>query len=153
MWKFCGKAQFPHSFGQFARNYAETLFFHKMNLGEITVFYAVLISVGQTHRGSDMTFWLNSNSWDISKDKLFTGIRFLKCLTKVQIFNLDESMHKYSLFQFRNKENNLSSLFNASVVFICLIVLLFSLSDLSSLERIVETYWNHREWLLTLLCC
>ena len=87
-----------------------------------------------------MTFWLNSNSWDISKDKLFTGICFLKCLTKVQIFNLDESMHKYSLFQFRNKENNLSSLFNASVVFICLIVLLFSLSDLSSLERIVETY-------------
>ena len=24
-WKFCGKAQFPHSFGQFARNYAETV--------------------------------------------------------------------------------------------------------------------------------
>ena len=25
MWKFCGKAKFPHSFGRFARNYAETV--------------------------------------------------------------------------------------------------------------------------------
>ena len=25
MWKFCGKAQFPHSFGRIARNYAETM--------------------------------------------------------------------------------------------------------------------------------
>ena len=30
VWKFCGKAQFPHSFGQIARNYAETLPFHKI---------------------------------------------------------------------------------------------------------------------------
>ena len=26
VWKFCGKAQFSHSFGRFARNYAETAF-------------------------------------------------------------------------------------------------------------------------------
>ena len=25
VWKFCGKAQFPHNFGRFARNYAETV--------------------------------------------------------------------------------------------------------------------------------
>ena len=30
VWKFCGKAQFPHSFGQIARNYAETVPFHKI---------------------------------------------------------------------------------------------------------------------------
>ena len=29
MWKFCGKAQFPQSFEQIARNYVETVPFHK----------------------------------------------------------------------------------------------------------------------------
>ena len=29
MRKFCGKAQFPHSFGKITRNYAETVPFHK----------------------------------------------------------------------------------------------------------------------------
>ena len=45
VWKFCGKAQFSHSFGRFARNYAETAFpqnFITRKLGEIMVFYAVL---------------------------------------------------------------------------------------------------------------
>ena len=31
VWKFCGKAQFLHSFGRFARNYAETVPFHKIS--------------------------------------------------------------------------------------------------------------------------
>ena len=31
VWKFCGKAQFPHSFGRFVRNYAETVPFHKIS--------------------------------------------------------------------------------------------------------------------------
>ena len=31
VWKFCGKAEFPHSFGPFARNYAETVPFHKFS--------------------------------------------------------------------------------------------------------------------------
>ena len=31
VWKFSGKAQFPHSFGRFARNYAETVSFHKIS--------------------------------------------------------------------------------------------------------------------------
>ena len=31
VWKFCGKAQFPQNFGQFARNYAETVPFHKIS--------------------------------------------------------------------------------------------------------------------------
>ena len=44
-WKFCGKAQFLHSFGRIARNYAETVpvpqNFHTTKLGEITGFFAV----------------------------------------------------------------------------------------------------------------
>ena len=43
VWKFCEKAQFPHSFGEIARNYAETVPFHKFHtrkLGGITVFFA-----------------------------------------------------------------------------------------------------------------
>ena len=31
MWKFCGMTQFPHSLGRFARNYAETMPFHKIS--------------------------------------------------------------------------------------------------------------------------
>ena len=47
--KFCGKAQFPHSFGRFARNYAETVFaqnFHTRKLGDIIVFFAALVNCG-----------------------------------------------------------------------------------------------------------
>ena len=32
VWKFCGKAQFPNSFGRIARNYAETVPFHKISI-------------------------------------------------------------------------------------------------------------------------
>ena len=31
VWKFCGKAEFPYSFGRFARNYAETMPFRKIS--------------------------------------------------------------------------------------------------------------------------
>ena len=31
MWKFCGKAKFPHGFEQIARNYAATVPFHKIS--------------------------------------------------------------------------------------------------------------------------
>ena len=31
VWKFCGKAQFPHSFGRIARNYAETMTFRHLS--------------------------------------------------------------------------------------------------------------------------
>ena len=34
VWKFCGKAKFPHSFGRIARNYAETTPFHKISTPE-----------------------------------------------------------------------------------------------------------------------
>ena len=30
MWKFCGKAQFLHSFGRIAQNYADTVPIHKI---------------------------------------------------------------------------------------------------------------------------
>ena len=31
VWKFCGKAKFRHSFGPLARNYKETVPFHKIS--------------------------------------------------------------------------------------------------------------------------
>ena len=31
VWQFSGKAQFPHSFGRFAQNYAETVPFRKIS--------------------------------------------------------------------------------------------------------------------------
>ena len=34
-WEYCGKAQFPHSFGRITRNYAETVLFHKISAPEI----------------------------------------------------------------------------------------------------------------------
>ena len=39
MWKFCGKAQFPHIFGR--GNCAFPQNFHPRKLGEIMIFYAV----------------------------------------------------------------------------------------------------------------
>ena len=40
--KFCGKAQFPHSFARVAQNYGPfPQNFHTRKLGENTVFYAV----------------------------------------------------------------------------------------------------------------
>ena len=43
--KFCGKAQFPHCFGRIARNYAETVPFHKIfkpgNQLKLRYFFAV----------------------------------------------------------------------------------------------------------------
>ena len=41
----CGKAPFPHIFGQFARNHAETApsqTFYVRKLGQVTVLYTVL---------------------------------------------------------------------------------------------------------------
>ena len=42
VWKFCGKAQFPHSFGRVTRNYGETVHSHTWKLGEIKIFFAVI---------------------------------------------------------------------------------------------------------------
>ena len=42
VWKFCGKAQFPHSFGRFA-NYAFPQNVHTRKSGEITVFFALRV--------------------------------------------------------------------------------------------------------------
>ena len=41
VWKFCGKAQFPHSFGRFARNCAETVPFRKISTpgNQVEVWY------------------------------------------------------------------------------------------------------------------
>ena len=34
VWKFCGKAQFPHSFGRIAQRYAKSVPFHKISTQE-----------------------------------------------------------------------------------------------------------------------
>ena len=41
MRKLCGKAQFPHSFGRFAQNFAETLPFHKISIpgNQVKIWY------------------------------------------------------------------------------------------------------------------
>ena len=55
-WKFCGKAQFPHSFGWFVPNYAETVPFHR-KLGENTVFFAVRHSIKQNIQNLWFCLW------------------------------------------------------------------------------------------------
>ena len=45
VWKFCEIAQFPQSFGRFARNSAETAPFHRIPHQEIRCNYGVLCSV------------------------------------------------------------------------------------------------------------
>ena len=62
VWKFCGKPQFPHSFGRIARIYAETVFPQNVQirtLGEITVFYAVCLSVFCfAHSRMEQVLWI-----------------------------------------------------------------------------------------------
>ena len=63
MWKFRGKAQFPRSFGRFARNYAEAVPFHK-NFVTRTLGYFILYrwtvrmfnNISANKRGIDLEF-------------------------------------------------------------------------------------------------
>ena len=61
MWKFSGKAQFPHSFGQIARNYAETVPLkkksHTMELGEITAFYTVVTAISKNLKMKPLKYY------------------------------------------------------------------------------------------------
>ena len=59
MRKFCGNAQFPHSFGRLALNYVETVSFRKISTsGEITGVFTV--EVGK--------FWKNKKNKKILKN-------------------------------------------------------------------------------------
>ena len=73
MWKFCGKAQFPHGFERFARKSAENVPFPQnfttRKLVEIAVFYAVLNEIG-SHSFTIITPW--KNHWKISFDPNMT---------------------------------------------------------------------------------
>ena len=85
MWKFYGKAQFPHSFGWLARNFAETVPFHIRKFGEITAFYAV---------GLSMFLWKLS----------FLGIsRFLTILQKTLLRQFATSVLSETSFSFSIK--------------------------------------------------
>ena len=82
VWKFCGKEQFSHSFGQIAQNCAETSFPQKVHirkLGEITVFYVVCGS------------W--SNTWDLSiqqeKKSFILNVSQLFCEVHWVLYNVD----------------------------------------------------------------
>ena len=41
VWRFCGKAKFPHSFGRTTQNFTFPQNFHTRKSGEITLFFAV----------------------------------------------------------------------------------------------------------------
>ena len=48
VWKFCGKEQFPYSFGRFAWNYAENVSFRKISTPELRWNYGIFCSVSGT---------------------------------------------------------------------------------------------------------
>ena len=76
MWKFCGNAQFRHSFGRLALNYAETVHFHKISTpGEITGVFTV--EVGK--------FWKNKK---IKKFKKMAGDKVWYSVSLPQIIIL-----------------------------------------------------------------
>ena len=57
VWKFCGKAQFPRSFGRFARNFAETLSFRKISTpgNQVKLWYFLQCTQLAEWRGSSKT--------------------------------------------------------------------------------------------------
>ena len=63
MWKFCGKAQFPHSFRRIAQNYAERCLSAKFPHQEIRWNYGILRSV--PFLWFDLSHGLMGTSWVI----------------------------------------------------------------------------------------
>ena len=60
VWKFCGKAQFPHSFGRFALNYEETVPFRKISTPENQVklwYFSQRVSVAFHTTYPQWRFW------------------------------------------------------------------------------------------------
>ena len=77
VWKCCGKARFPQSFGRIARDCAETVPFHKIyapKLDEITVFYAVM----------DIMEWIY-NPVSFPNDKIYSKPLFREVGWKIVI--------------------------------------------------------------------
>ena len=86
VWKFCGKAQFPHSFWAIRPKLGENCpfpqNFHSMKLGEITVFYALkLFTLSQVifikRLGVPMNTFQNDFSIGLRED----GYEFRKFLS------------------------------------------------------------------------
>ena len=66
VWKLCGKVQFPHGFGQFAQNYAETVTFQKIstpgNYGILRCAHCVKTIQNQTVKINFVVSVLSSNT-------------------------------------------------------------------------------------------
>ena len=102
VWKFCGNAQFLHSFGRFAQNYAQTVPFKNFlprKLNEITVFYAVLLFEDEsilkilTIKRSTIEKLLNELGLEYLKDR--RGMQILYLVTyNQQITFMIESNHE-----------------------------------------------------------
>ena len=93
--KFCGKAQFPHSFGRIARNYAETVLFQNSDTrksGEIAVLFKMLLFT--TGRYNTVYFLNISVMWEASWNNIWEDITVLFSCT-----------HFMSLVSFNNPWN------------------------------------------------
>ena len=97
MWKLCGKAQFPQSLAQFARNSMKTVAFplnsYTRILGEISAFYALLCSSSRYCLQCFFIFFIF----------LFFFFHLLWIFCLIESFkSLLESVAKYFLLTFNN---------------------------------------------------
>ena len=78
VWTFCGKAQFPQSFGRFARNSGETVHFRKICTPEIRwklrVFFAVLFETFASHW---CFIWISKQLTNKKGETLFEGLKLM----------------------------------------------------------------------------
>ena len=112
--KFCGKAQFPHSFGRIARNYAETVLFQNSDTrksGEIAVLFKMLLFT--TGRYNTVYFLNISVMWEASWNNIWEDITVLFSCThfmSLVSFNNPWTIRKpeaFWCFEEVSKENSL----------------------------------------------
>ena len=112
--KFCGKAQFPHSFGRIARNYAETVLFQNSDTrksGEIAVLFKMLLFT--TGRYNTVYFLNISVMWEASWNNIWEDITVLFSCThfmSLVSFNDPWNIRKqeaFWCFEEVSKENSL----------------------------------------------
>ena len=119
--KFCGKAQFPHSFGRIARNYAETVLFQNSDTrksGEIAVLFKMLLFT--TGRYNTVYFLNISVMWEASWNNIWEDITVLFSCThfmSLVSFNNPWNIRKpeaFWCFEEVSKENSLMKFYEMS---------------------------------------
>ena len=101
MWKFCGKEQFPHSFGWIARNYEETVPSHKISVPENSTklwYFLQWFSLNQCFRCCWRTRWRSRGERCGKRNRSFSRWEILFETCSLQTFVKRKSFLQVKIF-------------------------------------------------------